>query len=155
MNDRRRIFINLSSELTGYSVVELEGTGLVDSYHELLGKILGPKLSFEFYHLAEAMMNLPDTSSREQGIRDLFFPSNLWPLLSSLIALWYLGSWIQLPDSWYAAMDLPVPGPGDPGSSHTPSELAYIEQLSYRTAGAHTPGAKPTGFASWSIEPVQ
>ncbi len=99
--------------------------------------------------------DLNDPGEREKRIRtSLLPPSKFWPVVSSLIGLWYLGIWTQLPDSWYAATGLPIPGSNDPGSTHTPSQLAYIEQLSYRTADAHTPGAKPTGFGSWSTPPV-
>jgi len=155
MSDQRHIFLEFSSVLTGYSTLELEGTGLVGTYQELLGNVLGPTLTSEFYSLAGVVVSAVDADSREQKVREAFLPSKFWPVLTSLIWLWYLGAWTQLPDSWYAATGLPVPVPGDPGSTHTPSELAYIEQLSYRTAEAHTPGAKPTGFASWGMAPVQ
>ena len=154
MNNQRRVFLNLSSELTGYFGWELEGTGLVDSYRQLVSDVLGPKLTSEFYGFAEPIVNVPDADSREQKVRDTFPPSRFWPVLSALTMLWYTGTWTQLPDSWYAAAGLPVPGPQDAGRTHTPSGLAYIEQLSYRTAEAHTPGAKPTGFGSWSEEPL-
>lgn len=153
-SDKRRAFLILSSELTGYSGLELEGTALVDSHQQLVSDVLGPQLTSEFYGLAEPIVNGPDADFRQQKIRDTFLPSKFWPVLSSLITLWYTGTWTQLPDSWYAAAGLPVPGPKDAGRTHTPSGLAYIEQLSYRAAEAHTPGAKPTGFGSWSVEPL-
>ena len=31
---------------------------------------------------------------------------------------------------------------------------AYTAQLAYRAAGAHPPGANPTGYGSWSLDPV-
>jgi hypothetical protein len=155
MNAKRAIFVDFCSEITGYSKFELEGTGVVDSYQELLEKVLGPELVSEFYRLAEAVVRLDDPEDREKRIRDCLLPPSMFgPVVSSLISLWYLGTWTQLPNTWYAATGLPIPGPNDPGRTHTPSELAYIEQLSYRTAEAHPPGAKPTGFGSWSTRPV-
>jgi hypothetical protein len=155
MMTTRDLFLGLSSELTGYSQFDLEGTGLVNSYKELLENILGPSFSSEFYTMADSILSAADADILRQNIHDVLLPPSIFrPVVSSLIALWYLGSWNQLPDSWYAAVGLPVPDANEAGSSRTPSELAYVEQLSYPAVGAHTPGAKPTGFGSWSREPV-
>jgi len=150
MNVTRPLFLEFCSKVTGYSQLELEATGLVDLYQDLWGKILGPKLA-DFYGFARSLVGM--SSDREQTA-SLLTSSVYWPAVSSLIGLWYLGSWTQLPNAWYAQVGLPVPGPTDAGSTHTPAPIAYIEQLSYRTADAHTPGTKPTGFGSWGLQPV-
>jgi hypothetical protein len=155
MKSKRETFINFCAEITGYSGFDLEGTGNVDTFQQLMEAVLGPQLASEFYQLAEDVVCVDDPANRENTIRDSFSPrSKFWPVVSSLIELWYLGVWTQLPDEWYAATGLPIPGPNDSGRTHTPSALAYIEQLSYRAADAHTPGAKPTGFGSWSTRPL-
>ncbi len=41
MNATRKTFLQFSAELTGYPAVELEGTGLVDEYQDLLEKQVG------------------------------------------------------------------------------------------------------------------
>jgi hypothetical protein len=151
MNSTRSLFIDFCSEITGYSPLELEGTGLVDLYQDLLGKILGRHVS-DFYGLAKSLMDA--SGDREQAARTLLSSSPFWPVVSSLIGLWYLGAWTQLPNEWYAQAGLPIPGPADAGHPHTPSPQAYIEQLSFRTADAHPPGAKPTGFGSWGWKPA-
>jgi hypothetical protein len=155
MNPDRAVFLDFCSVITGYSNFILEGTGLVDTYQELIETVLGPKLSSEFYGLAKSVVSHPNIDERENQVRtSVLSSSTFWPVVSGLIALWYLGTWAQLPDRWYAAAGLPVPGPNDPGRTHVPTPGAYTEQLSYRTAVAHPPGAKPTGYGSWSTPPV-
>jgi hypothetical protein len=154
MNPQRQAFLVLCSDLTGYSCFELESTGLVDSYLELVTAILGSR-GREFNALVESIAQITDEAQREAKIQAaLVPPSPHWPVVSGLMSLWYLGLWTQLPDSWYQESGLPLPGPKDPGRTHVPSSLAYIEQLSYRTAHAHPPGAKPPGFGSWSAAPA-
>lgn len=154
MNPQRHAFLLFCSDVTGYSCFELEATGLVDSYHAFLDAVLGSR-GREFNALVEAIARLPDAAQREAKIQAaLLPPSPHWPVVSRLISLWYLGLWTQLPDSWYQESGQPLPGPEALGRTHVPSSLAYIEQLSYRTAHAHPPGAGPPGFGSWSEAPV-
>lgn len=153
----RESFLLICSEITGYSDFELESTGVVDTYFQLLPKILGPQITQEFATSIDYVLSTrPDTPERQAAVDEALRPPSLfWPVISALASLWYLGTWNQLPDSWYAAVGLPLPGPSDAGRTHVPSQLAYIEQLSYRTAFAHAPGANPTGFGSWSEAPLQ
>jgi len=155
VNTNRKTFLHFCGAITGYSPLELEGTGLVDDYQELLEQVIGQALVLEFYNLAAPIVALEDPAARDERIRSAILPSSVfWPIVANLISLWYLGFWNTLPDSWYTLTGWPKPGPGEVGFGHVPSAKAYIEQLSYRTAGAHTPGAKPTGFGSWAIPPV-
>ena len=155
MDGNSATFLNFNAEITGYSAVDLEGTGLVAGYQQLLEGALGENLTKQFYALANGVLAYKDPAQRENEMRTKVLPSTIfWPIVANLIALWYLGTWTVLPDTWYIATGMTKPGVGEPGSTHVPSAQAYIEQLSYRTAGAHTPGAKPTGYASWSIPPV-
>jgi hypothetical protein len=151
MDDSRSLFLNISSEITGYSPRELETTGLVDLYHELIEEILAARLT-DFYGFAKSVVD--SSGALEETGQVMASSSVFWPVVSSLISLWYLGSWTQLSNEWYAQTGLPIPGPADAGRTHTPSSLAYIEQLSYRTADAHPPAAKATGFGTWGWQPV-
>jgi hypothetical protein len=152
----RKSFLLICSEITGYSGFELESTGLVDAYYQLLSRILGPQLAEEFARsIDDVLMTSPDTPENQAAFdQGLGPPSRFWPVISALVVLWYLGIWNQLPDSWYATVGLALPSESDAGRTHVPSELAYIEQLSYKTADAHPPGAKATGFGSWSWKPT-
>jgi len=156
MDSNRLLFLKFSQEVTGYSYLELAGTGLVDEYRGIIEGALGEALSIYFYAKAREVMGIEDSEERKRKMTAEVLPSPiLWPVVSNLVSLWYLGAWTVLPDSWYIATGGTKPGVGEPGSSKVPSSSnAYIEQLSYRTAGAHTPGTKPTGFGGWSIPPV-
>lgn len=154
---KREPFLSFCSEITGYSAFDLEGTGLVDAYRQLIEDVLGPQLTRELNTLVDDVLFYPEGSKERDDVfrQHLLAPSLFWPVVSALISLWYLGTWNQLPETWYAAVGMPMPGPHDAGRTHVPSMLSYIEQLSYRTASAHTPGAKPPGFGSWSKVPVE
>jgi hypothetical protein len=155
MNANRLIFLRLSEEVTGYSTADLDGTGMVDAFRTVIEGALGDTLTLDFYGLASAVIEPSDPVQREDVMRTKVLPSPVfWPVVSGLISLWYLGTWATLPDSWYAATGLKKPVAGEPGFGGVVSPQSYVEQLSYRTAGAHTPGAKPTGYGSWSIPPV-
>ena len=41
----RSVFLELSSELSGYPSIDLEGTGLVDQYHQLVNQEIGQEVS--------------------------------------------------------------------------------------------------------------
>jgi hypothetical protein len=154
MSARRAVFLKLSSVVAGYSEYELEGTGLIETYQRLIEDVLGPKLILECFARFESAVSIDDIDKQEQAIRESLLAHPIFgPVVLGLVSLWYLGSWTQLADSWYAATGLGLPTASDAGRTHTPSQLAYIEQFSYRTASAHTPGAKPTGFGSWSYDP--
>lgn len=155
MNSERDTFLNFCAEITGYSSIELEGTGLVDQFHSLLEWFVGRTVAEQFYQAAEAVLREQSSPERTKMINTLIVTSPLlWPITSNLVELWYLGIWNHLPAEWYALANLPIPTQYNIQVPYQPSAQAYIEQLSYRTAGAHTPGAKPTGFGSWGIPPV-
>lgn len=155
MRANRRIFLAFSAELTGYSEVELEGTGLVDAYQELVEQQAGKAISALFYDAARAVVRHHSAAARAEAMRIDILPSpTVWPLASALVVLWYQGSWTTPAASWYAGARTTPPKGVTPGRTFVPSAQAYTEQLAYRGAGAHPPGAHPTGFGSWSIAPV-
>ena len=156
MSLSRSMFLDFCGEVTGYSAFDLEGTGLVDDHHQLVQAVLGPELTEALGERLRVALAYPAGSEgRRLAIAELRASgSPFGPVVTALMSLWYLGTWNQLSDAWYAAVGRPVPGAADPGRTHVPSALAYIEQLSYRTALAHTPGAKATGFGSWSKPPI-
>jgi hypothetical protein len=157
MKMTRDTFLAFSSEITGYSTYDLEGTGLVTLYHDLLENVLGPRLGGELEVLLCGLLAYPAGSSARQEamVQSLGAPSLFAPVVSNLVLLWYLGSWEALPDTWYAAAGLPFPGPNDVGATRTPSAAAYANQLSWRTAFANAPGSNPPGFGSWCHPPLE
>ena len=165
MQRDRQTFLDISSELTGYSPIDLEGTGLVDQYWKLViydvTKLADDKNGKDvpaiFYYAARSVLKQKNEKSRERAMyMNIITSPLLWPLCQSIVFLWYRGEWIRMNDTWYKyyAGFTPPNNKSDPGKSFVPSSQAYTEQLSYRAAGAHPPGAHPTGFGSWSLDPV-
>ncbi len=160
MDKYRSIFLDLSSELTGYSVVDLEGTGLVDQYLKLVCTDIGKDFPEIFFNTAEKVLKLKG-EARSTAMQVEFGASILfWPVCVSLVVLWYQGQWTRMTDDWYKTIAGIEPPPSSPvadmptGKTFVPSAAAYTEQLSYRAAGAHPPGAHPTGFGGWGLVPV-
>jgi hypothetical protein len=152
---KRAVFLAFSAELTGYNETELEGTGNVDSFHTLIESQAGTKAMALFYDAAVAVVRHESSATRAEAMRIDVLPSpTVWPMCASLITLWYQGFWPALPSSWYSNVGTSTPKGWSPTQQIVPSAQAYTAQLAYRAAGAHPPGANPTGHGSWSIDPV-
>lgn len=155
MSARRKAFLAFSAELTGYSEADLEGTGLVDDYQALFEHQAGPAVTTQLHATLRRVLRHRPGPARDEAMRlDILASPILWGLSSALIVLWYQGSWTSPSAWWYALSGTTVPHGVTPGRTFVPSADAYTQQLAYRGAGAHPPGANPTGFGSWSIPPV-
>lgn len=155
MNANRRTFLELSAELTGYSATDLEGTGLVDVYQGLLEQQADATISDGLYAAARRVLKHPPGHAREHAMQmEIVASPTFWPMCTAVIQAWYMGAWTNLGPSWYAFIGQKPPKGIVPSATHVPSAQAYEQQLSYRGAGAHPPGARPTGHGGWSIPPV-
>ncbi len=156
MDKNRQIFLELSSELTGYSSLDLEGTGLVDHYWKLVEYEITPTVVEQLYNKAKTVLGIKNEADRDHAMQiNIAASPTLWPVCSALINLWYLGQWTSMSALWYQYYaHTEVPPNVEPSHSFVPLAAAYTEQLSYRAAGAHPPGAHPTGFGSWGMDPV-
>lgn len=132
-------FLDLSARLTGFSRVELQGTGMVAAYWRLLLAIGGEELVGQLLRqprdeeaIAQLMLLDPDTG----------------PLARNLITLWYLGLWNQLPLDWRDRH-----GAHAQDCTHYPSPEAYTQGLVWKTFDAHPQGAQQPGFGSWALPP--
>ncbi|MFB7592209.1 hypothetical protein [Streptomyces sp. NPDC056169] len=119
-------FVALSSALTGFTVTELEKTGMADAYAEFVAERVdaGP---------CRALCTAPGTDDGPpEGLSE-----ELLELAGSITLLWYTGSWT-----------------GSAGSPPTVvSARGYAEGLLWRTLGGHAPGTGRPGFGSWSEAP--
>ena len=143
-------FVSLSAVLTGFSEVELEGTGAAPLHLQTLQQKVGAAIAGEVLAGAQAALQQADPA---QAIRSgLWSSPKLGPVVQNLVLLWYVGAWTPMPAAWqeqynWAAPDLNT----SPEWGATP--LPYQEALVWRAIFAHPSGTKPTGFASWAEAP--
>lgn len=157
MHAERRHFLQLSAEVTGYGESALEGTGLVDEYLALLQAELGATVMRQLDDATRHVLSHRNAAARARAMQLRILASPvLWPVVAGIMQLWYLGSWTSMSTQWYAlaGMSQQMPPHVTPGATRVPSAQAYEQQLAFRGAGAHPPGAKPTGHGSWAIPPV-
>ena len=99
---KRTLFLAFSAELTGYTETDLEGTGNVDSFLNVLEQQTGAKAMTLFYDAAAAVLQHGSAAARAEAMRIDVLPSpTVWPMCASLIMLWYQGFWPALAASWY------------------------------------------------------
>lgn len=139
-------FLGLSVELTGFDEVELVGTGATEIYRGFLAEAF-PDVLPELLDAWRAIAHLPD---REAAVRqEILADPKLGPFARAVIVLWYTATWFKLPAEWSEAYGQ---HPDDVNQTFGP---AYPEGLVWKTASIHPGGAKPTGFATWALEPEQ
>ncbi|PWU19925.1 MAG: hypothetical protein C5B50_05700 [Verrucomicrobia bacterium] len=150
-------FLELSAALTGFSEVELEGTGMLDEYFYTLmkeqdhegvraflkkaGDILDGKRNVKAA-IKAAFMDPPP------GLTDPNPPFDVMPhqaLARRIILLWYTGVWTTM--NWKETKSQ------DQRTSIV-SARAYEEGLIWMVAQTHPAGAKQPGYGSWSRPPL-
>jgi hypothetical protein len=144
-----KLFLDLSSHLSGFSETELLGTGMLETYYDEVNLIIGQREMGEFlsvyFDLKQEQGNI------EQKIDcHIMSSSHYGPIARNIIRLWYIGSWKQLPSKWrntYGATSF--------DTDHVVSAEAYQEGLVWIAGGAHPMGAKQQGFGAWAIEPTE
>ena len=153
--DRSDEFYHLSAALTGYSVAQLQGTGVGQQYLDVLVAIIPHPILTElfdnFRRLSEdGTATVPDTDIQH---RILSHPK-LGPVARNIIKLWYLSIWYPLPGEWRAHY-------GQPGQAaeryrdveFVVSNNAYIQGLVWQALGSHPMGAKQPGYGTWAEPP--
>ena len=148
----RIVFLRISSVLTGFSILELESTGMADLYYETVIRKLREqgksrkskqKIVLELYDYFLIVFSNEVTEDFEialdqipESIIKLIFAH---PISKKIIKLWYTGSWYPEENNIYVHEVI--------------SAESYQEGLVWKVAQAHPPGAKHPGFASWSFKP--
>ncbi|RTQ49698.1 hypothetical protein EJV47_12860 [Hymenobacter gummosus] len=135
-------FMAFSSALTGFSLVELFGTGVADTYYDALVHILSQATVDELLAAYEP--------GGEAGLPRLLAHPLYGPLARNVIKLWYTGSWEQLPPA--VVLRLPV-APVD-NVPRVISAETYLEGLMWKAIGAHPMGGKPLGYGVWAEAPA-
>lgn len=150
MSGRLARFCAFSAELTAWSVFDLRGTGLAETYLDTADDIVGRDV-------VDALLDRFDCLSAAAEVdgglpvllrRDLLSDPKLGPVARNVIKLWYVGIWYELPRAWTEAY-----GARRGNVTFTVTPAAYVEGLLWPTIGANPPGAKAPGYGSWTQPP--
>lgn len=128
------VFMSVSEALTGFSVNELQSTGLAETYYTY---ILGSMEAATFAEFLTVSKNVFENSFNKDQLRnsissDIMADPGLNDMACKVITIWYLGTW----EGAYI------------------NDLSYKEGLVWNVMHAHPPGAKQPGYKSWNIQPV-
>lgn len=145
----RKTFLSLSAALTGFEVLDLEGTDLAETYISKINLEIG-KTHFEAFLNTWNKIYDYETDI-ENKIRAKLWTNELFgPIARNIIKMWYVGNWEAMPADWMAKFENQEM---EKSKKHVVSEQAYREGLIWESIGTHPPGAKPPGFGSWSLPP--
>lgn len=143
-------FLALSVVVTGFTEFELIGTGQAEFYFSTVTRIVGEPFMTE---LCQRFHQIQSESQDEAALvtalrTEITSDDKLGPITRSIIKLWYVGTWYQLPYEWREAY-----GARDEDKTFVVSPVAYTEGLLWPTIGANPSGAKAPGYGSWSSPP--
>lgn len=138
------LFLAISARLTGFDVVDLEGTGMTQTYFDTLTANTDAQVLRWFFEAAARILALPDDTAIDAAIRsDLMPDSSYNATAKAIILMWYTGE-------WYVGIDDPT----DMSSSQIDG-ASYVQSLMWTVAEAHPPGAKQPGYGSWAEPPIR
>jgi hypothetical protein len=139
-------FLAFSSELTGFSIFDLRGTGEATAYLDAATDVVGEDVVAA---LLEVYANLESSGDRVADIRrSILGDPWLGPVARNIIKMWFSGVWYALPEAWSSAW-----GGGQQSVAFAVRPSSYAEGLLWKTIGANPPGAKAPGYGSWAEPP--
>jgi hypothetical protein len=150
------VFLALSSHLTGFSEVELQGTGMLETYYFTLMKEHDQEGVRGFFQkvkqillsgnivpkIKETFIDLPDVAA---GSNFSYDQMPYQGLARRIILLWYTGIWTTM--NWSDQKS-------QQDRTAMVSAKAYEEGLIWAAAETHPAGAKQPGYDSWSKLPI-
>lgn len=142
--DRQALFLAISARLTGFEAVELEGTGMTQTYFETLTSRTASDALDWFFEEAASILALSDDEAIDAAIRSTLLPDSSYDATAkAIILMWYTGE-------WYTGIDTPANL-----SSTQIDGPSYVQGLMWNAAEAHPPGAKQPGYGSWAEPPIR
>jgi hypothetical protein len=136
--DARDDFYALSSALTGFSRLDLEGTGVGDAYLEEMRSNVGRETLAALLGTWAGIGRDHPGGDCDAAIQARIFGSDaLRPAAQRLVMLWYVGSWYFV----------------RPFTTRVVSSQSYIEGLMWKAIGSHPMAAKPQGYGAWALPP--
>ena len=144
IQSRQALFLAISARLTGFEVVDLEGTGMTQTYFDTLAKSTAPEVLGLFFEEAASILALPDDDAINAAIRSKLMPDSSYDTTAkAIILMWYTGE-------WYTS----IAQPASIGSTQIDG-ASYVQGLMWNVAEAHPPGAKQPGYGSWAEPPIR
>ncbi|MGW4130924.1 hypothetical protein [Amycolatopsis japonica] len=131
-------FVEVSSELTGFSVQDLLATGMAETYHATVFEKIGAARYGEFVHALTTSGSDPFAAG-----------GSVMELAQAVTRLWYLGVWPALSEQTRLAVGMPV----NTNRPFVVSPRAYAESLAWKTFHTAPPGTRAAGFGSWARPP--
>jgi len=128
------IFLDISVFLTGFNKMELLGTGMLETYFNVVMNMNNVALVESFLAESEKILakNQGNTEKINNEILHKLMPDSLYNgLAKNIITMWYMGNWMNT----------------------VISPQSYVQGLIWGVAETHPPGAKQPGYASWSTAP--
>lgn len=128
------VFMAISESLTGFSVNELQSTGLAEIYYQYILSQIETATFIEFLNISKNVLESSDNKEQLKSAIKTEIITNpaTQGIAQSVITLWYLGTW----EGAYV------------------NDRSYKEGLVWTVMHAHPPGAKQPGFKSWETKPV-
>ncbi|SDL91642.1 hypothetical protein [Chryseobacterium taihuense] len=128
------VFMAISESLTGFSVNELQSTGLAEIYYQYILSQIETATFIEFLNVSKNVLESSENKEQLKNAIKAEIISNpaTQGIAQSVITLWYLGTW----EGAYV------------------NDRSYKEGLVWTVMHAHPPGAKQPGFKSWETKPV-
>jgi len=149
MKNKFDLFLSLSTELTGFELIRLLGTGMQLTYFDIVCDRTGKDNSDLLWKEWKMVQSKADDIEEAIRVRILSHPQ-LGPMARNIITLWYLGQWNQMPATWRSNY-----GSQPSDVTQIISGESYKEGLVWMAIDAHPMGAKQPGFDSWSAPPTQ
>jgi hypothetical protein len=128
-------FLRLSVALTGFDEADLRGTGQAEAYYRWVEEHVSPPTLAALWERARAPLDAA-------AVDALLASPPLGLVCRQINYLWYTAQWQEIVNGALAPTVIVSPG-------------AYQEALVWPAMLAHPPGAKQTGFASWTTLPTR
>ncbi|HYV94028.1 MAG TPA: hypothetical protein VE978_19785 [Chitinophagales bacterium] len=128
------IFLKISVYLTGFSEIELLGTGMLETYFNVMLNKNSIATIESFLSEAAGILkqNRDNPGKLNEEILNKLMPDSLYNgLAKNIITMWYMGNWVN----------------------DVISPQSYVQGLIWNTAEAHPPGARQPGYGSWNKAP--